>query len=63
MKIEIRDRLGYRVQDVNIPEPLPPVLIWGDGVYIAGEGYYYEVAYYVIPDTSESGAHRLPDFV
>ena len=59
IKVSLRDSFNFKVGEVEIPDPPPPVLIWGDSVFVANGDGYCEISYYIVPDTSESGAHKL----
>ena len=56
----VYDSLGYLVGEPEVPNsPLPPIVVWGDATYVAGdpddEGrpQYYWRNHFVIPETRE----------
>ena len=55
--IDLLDQAGYAFQSIEVPEPVAPIQIWGDMIFmIQKNGKFKDVPYNVIQDT---GTHKL----
>jgi len=50
--VKLHDALGYLVDTLDVPTPLPQIIIWGDTVFLKySKRAYRQASHYIIQDT------------